>query len=177
MWECSRELHASESQRSLRYSFKVEGRATEESVLEAAIAGILMDLRNAPGIDAYISSTQIEFLQRETAIMSPEKVICQQRLTWSVLHENDDFTDVIWTDEANFELLERSCNIHVWAGISWKGTTKMCTFSGIMTSDLYVHILELCLLPSVNTLYPHHHRFMQDNHPKYTSGVAETFFR
>ena len=67
--------------------------------------------------------------------------------------------------------------VHVWAGISWNGATRICIFTGIMDADMYIHILQQCLLPSIRGLYPLHHRLMQDNDPKHTSKAVQAFFQ
>ena len=66
--------------------------------------------------------------------------------------------------------------VHVWAGISLRGPTKICIFEGNMDAVLYVKILETTLLPFITQKFPLGHRFMQDNDPKNTSGLAQTFF-
>ncbi len=68
--------------------------------------------------------------------------------------------------------------VHVWAGISRRGRTGVCVFEGIMNAPLYTMILDATLIPFINSIYPDHHRFMQDNDhndPKHTSRHAAAF--
>ena len=109
----------------------------------------------------------------------------EKRLLWAREHLHDEFTDVVWSDESTMQL-EAHCRfccrkkgqkprykprpkhptkIHVWAGISCRGTTRICIFDGIMDAEMYVH-----------ETYPDGHRFMQDNDPKHTSRRAQNFF-
>ena len=115
---------------------------------------------------------------------------------WALAHRYDEFHNVIWTDETTVQLEchRRFCcrkrgqkprykprpkhptKVHVWAGISWSGTTKICIFDGIMNAEMYVDILDRCLVPFCQQVYPDGHRFMQDNDPKHTSRRAKKFF-
>ena len=67
--------------------------------------------------------------------------------------------------------------VHVWAGIGWHGATEICIFDGIMDAAMYVRILQVALLPTLQLpQYEKGHCFMQNNDPKHTSEVAKTFF-
>ena len=54
--------------------------------------------------------------------------------------------------------------VYIWARISKKGRTEICTFNGIMKKELFVSILEGTLLPFVKNVYPDGHKLMQDTH-------------
>ncbi len=65
--------------------------------------------------------------------------------------------------------------VHVWAGISERGSTSVCIFEGKMNAPLYTAILDKALIPFLETVYPDGHRCMQDNDPKHTSNHAKGF--
>ena len=47
--------------------------------------------------------------------------------------------------------------IHVWGGISTRGTTKVVMFSGIMNATSYTDILSAELVPFLEEVYPDGH--------------------
>ena len=51
--------------------------------------------------------------------------------------------------------------VHVWAGISYRGRTDLCIFTGVMDSIIYQKILAANLLPFVNTVFPDGYRLYQ----------------
>ncbi|XP_028407173.1 uncharacterized protein LOC114529560 [Dendronephthya gigantea] len=84
------------------------------------------------------------------------------------MKEKDSFENVIFTDETSVEILQytRYCSkkgslpkrkgkpkhplkVHVWAGISYRGATNVCIFTGYMESIGYQTISKRNLLPFI----------------------------
>lgn len=110
--------------------------------------------------------------------------------------DNDNFNDIVFTDECTVQLHDNKVvvyrlrnesatpipqpkhplKVHVWGGISRRGTTRLLIFDGILKSDFFVeNILEKTLLPFIKSVYPDGHRFQQDNDPKHRSKLAKSF--
>ena len=116
----------------------------------------------------------------------------EKRYNWVVANKDDEFEDVIYTDECSVQLEthKRFCcrkegqpakpkpkakhpvKVHVWAGISKRGATKVCIFDGIMNRWLYIDILDKTLKPFVRSHFSNGHRVVADNDPKHTSNDA-----
>ena len=130
----------------------------------------------------------IKYCQQVRAANQIQRMIFAQRCL--ALKEN--FDDVIFTDESSVWLdrharicfrrkneppkpkpkVKHPFKLHVWAGISRRGRTKMIIFSGIMRKEFYVKILDDSLLEFIEKRYPDSHRFQQDNDPKHKSKFA-----
>ena len=106
-----------------------------------------------------------------------------------VCRKTSSFDNVIFTDECSIHMenhgkLSFHCKweppklkghskhpfkVHVWAGISKRGSTKII-FSGNMDAHFYVTaILAKGLLPFITETFPDGHRFQQDNDSKHES--------
>lgn len=122
-----------------------------------------------------------------------------KRKTWcqKQLDNNEQFTDVIFTDECTVQLDHhgRLCfrkqrelrvlkqrpkhpaKIHIWGGISMRGTTRLVMFTGNMNAVRFGKIIEAALVPFVRTCYPDGHRLQQDNDPKHSSKHVKRLFK
>ena len=72
---------------------------------------------------------------------------------------------------------KHALKVHVWAGISKRGATKICIFDQTMGAPVYIGILRDFLLPILEEEFQGSaYRFMQDNDPKHTSKKAKEFY-
>lgn len=106
-----------------------------------------------------------------------------------ILVQKEEFNDCIFTDESTVRCErflakqfrrvgepavpkpkpKHPLSVHVWAGVSKKGTTDIAIFTGIMDSTGYQAIMRDYLLPFVSRAYPQGHRLVMDNDPKHRS--------
>ena len=115
----------------------------------------------------------------------------EKRLSWckKMIEENEQFDDVLFTDESTvmLETHRKKCyrkrgtsrklkprpkhpvKVHVWGGISKEGATSIAIFTGIMTATRYTQILDAALLPFIHDVFPSGFRFQQDNDPKHSA--------
>ena len=126
------------------------------------------------------------------------KVNMEKRVQFctKLVEENETFDNVIFTDECSVQFHNNKTTsyrqkgmltphegkpkhplkIHVWGGISRRGTTGLLIFDGILKSDFFVEeILGNTLLPFTREAYGDDHRFQQDNDPKHRSKLAQKF--
>ena len=109
----------------------------------------------------------------------------------------DTFNDIVYTDETTVQLENHRRNfclkngrkprykprpkhpikVHVWAGISMRGTASICIFEGRMNTPLFTSILEQALPPFMRDVYPDGCRLVQDNDPKHNSAMAHDYYR
>ena len=75
-----------------------------------------------------------------------------------------------------FDRPKHPTKVHVWAGISLRGPTKICIFDGIMDATLFVDILDSTLVTFIAEMYGRGHRLMQDNDPKHASLYVQSFY-
>lgn len=122
---------------------------------------------------------------------------CRERLHWTI----EDWARVIFSDESNFEVinrksrilvkrlksekyLERFCtprvqggggSVGIWGCIAHKGTGVEKIYTGRMNQYLYQDTLENCLIPSVDLLYESYQRwiFQQDGASAHTANTIK----
>ena len=153
----------------------------------------------------WFSLSTIKKARREIDWVATTPRYCQQvkdrnkvvRREWCerMIREEEDFHNVIFTDESTIQLdaharvvfrkswepaklkarQKHPFSVHVWAGISKMGATKIRIFSGIMDSTFYQDILSEVLVPFIHTAYPKGARFQQDNCPMHVSKSTKAF--
>lgn len=123
---------------------------------------------------------------------------CREHLTWT----EDDWKRVVWSDESPFTLrcnrrvrawhmegdnsnancmqgtVKHDRKINVWGCFAAHGVGKLHKIDGIMTKEIYLHILQTVAKPSCEVLFPDDdYMFMQDNDPKHTAKVVTRWIR
>lgn len=110
----------------------------------------------------------------------------QTRVEFAIHHQNDDFNDVFFTDEAMFQLEGNKLKvisktkvtsgvskfpqrIMIWGGISLRGSTTLAIIDSSVNSAVYCQTISGHLLQTGNVLYPEGYRLQQDNARCHTS--------
>lgn len=125
---------------------------------------------------------------------------CKERLNWSI----NDWSRVVFSDESNFEVLNRKTRVMVkrfknekyhpkfctprlqkgggsagiWGCISYKGTGVSNIYTGRINQHVYINTLENNLLPSADLLYEpdDHWIFQQDGASAHTARSVRGWF-
>ena len=171
------------------YDTKISQKSVQKFLKHYKLIGSIV---NAPKPGRPLQNVSPEVLNLIDAEYREKRLEFAQRC----LANNEQYDDVIFTDECTVTM-ESSTKIsfrrwweppklkgrpkhpqkvHVWAGISKRGATKITIFSGIMDSEFYCQsILKENLKPFIATTFPDHHRFQQDNDPKHCSRATRAF--
>ncbi len=64
----------------------------------------------------------------------------------------------------------------VWAGISWKGKTKLVVVNSNLNADDYAHLFENYCLPFNEEVYGGNAILQQDNAPTHSAKHTRDFF-
>ena len=108
-------------------------------------------------------------LPRKVPFLTP--AMKEKRLQWCLKNRSREWSNVIFTDESSFQNFRNTIKlwgkkrylkmksktrkqIMVWGGISLRGTTPLKHVFGSINSDKYIEILNECLIPTCETLYP-----------------------
>ena len=112
--------------------------------------------------------------------------------------DNDQFDNVIFTDECSVQLDRhgRVCfrkeneprkmkprpkhplKVHIWGGISKKGATPLVIFKGILNAHHFCTVIENGLLPFITSHFSDgEYRFQQNINPKHTSNHVKLFLK
>lgn len=112
---------------------------------------------------------------------------------------SETFEDCIFSDECSVQLenhkrklfakkgdklitlrskAKHPVKVHVWAGVSCRGATKLCIFDGSvrMDSEIFVEIIRHFYVPFAAEKYGNNCRLIQDNDPKHNSNYTTTKF-
>ncbi|KHJ85370.1 hypothetical protein OESDEN_14907 [Oesophagostomum dentatum] len=112
-----------------------------------------------------------------------------------MLRKGETFSDCIFTDESTVQLgsyrkyrflpsgdplgrlrpkVKHPGMLHIWGGISSRGTTELAIFPGSVRidSELYCQVLEKCYLKSARRTFNGYARLVQDNAPAHKSAYT-----
>ena len=70
---------------------------------------------------------------------------------------------------------KHSIKVHVWAGISARGATKIYIFEGIMDAEFYTQILGRHLVPFIREIFPSGSQIFARRPKAYISHSSELF--
>ncbi|VDH93368.1 Hypothetical predicted protein [Mytilus galloprovincialis] len=160
------------------------------------ISAIVRYLSNQHGIDVNWSTVRNIILKYKSGDLFADPN--SDFIKFRKVTDGDIFNNIIFTDECTVQLHDNKVviyrlrdqvaqpipqpkhpfKLHVWGGISRRGTTRLLIFDGILRSDFFVDkILRQTLLPFIQDVYPDKHRFQQDNDPKHRSILSKNFMK
>lgn len=128
----------------------------------------------------------------------------KKRLQWAQKYKNwttEDFKNVLWTDESKFQVFGSNRRIYVrrlhnekmmpncitptvkhgggavmvWGGFSFKGLSPLYRIKGILEQKQYHSILVHKAVPAGKKLIGHGFVLQQDNDPKHTAKLCQTY--
>jgi transposase len=142
-------------------------------------------------------------IQVKKPFISPQNV--KNRLDWARKHKDwtvEQWKKVLWSDESPFVLkfaqrervwrqsgerylkectkgtVKHDKKVNVWGCFASNGVGALYRVNGILKKEQMRQILMRQMIPSVKTLFPDNNfLFQQDNDPKHTSKVVQTYLK
>lgn len=116
-----------------------------------------------------------------------------QRLAFCNENLGRNWNNVVFSDEATFQLSSNSKKVRskrqvvkqspkfipkvmVWGSISARGKSVLKICDSNVNSDTYINIIDECLAPTMDVLYPDGFLFQQDNAPAHKAKKTSKFF-
>jgi transposase len=139
-------------------------------------------------------------MSRKYFKFTPKKVpflnakMMSNRVEWCRKYKNFPWDRAVFTDESYFQMFryknklwgktrpmkmtrKHPPSFMVWGGISQRGATPLKIAKGSINSESYCQILEECLIPTMNVLYPDGWYLVQDNSRVHTSKYTTKWLR
>ena len=141
------------------------------------------------------SESKVKWLQKKTWLGADWYEICLE-FCLQCQEDSETFDNIIISDECSVHMEKHAklsfrhkweqpkfkghakhpYKVHVWAGISKRGATRVLVFTGNVDAKFNVEeILGRTLLPFIRATFLDGHRFQQDNDSKHTSRLAKEF--
>ena len=117
-----------------------------------------------------------------------------KRLDWCKKMRGQDWSNVFFTDECsiwmnsgkihvwtrkgqniNVPTFKHPCKLHIWGGISVMGKTNLAIFSENFNQEIYIKVLNDCLIQEANALYANQWVLQEDNSPIHTGRAARAW--
>ena len=161
------------TKRYFNYTFDVK--VMSKTILDQVnIEDSMKEFFKGQGVDVHLSAVKVDQIDSNLISSKSEDGLIMT-LDQSLIRDN--FIDVIWTDGTSLQLdpeTDEYCVVRVWGGISWKGATTLCTYSGTLDDNMYIDMLKQCLLPFLKNMHPVHQFVQLINHP---SVAVQKFFK